>query len=88
MKEIKDLCVPIEKYTKDGQQKCKWQKIGVEITEEKDGEKNSFILLDRFINLSGFPNFSDKVNQKSVLVSKFDNDEAEENIKKEKVEVF
>ncbi len=73
MKTVKDLCVAVGKYTAGGVQKQSYKKIGVEITEEKDGKLTSYILLDRFVSLAGFPNFSEKINSTSVLVSKFDN---------------
>lgn len=71
-RKTKDLCVIVDRYVKDGVLKNKYQKIGVEITEEKDGKEVSFILLNRYANLSGFPDYSGKEKNTSLFVSKFD----------------
>ena len=73
-KIIKDLCVAVNQYEdKDGVVKNRYKKIGVEITERKEsGEEYSYILLDRDVALSGFPNFSEKKVSNTVFVSKFE----------------
>ncbi|WP_024469510.1 hypothetical protein [Treponema pedis] len=73
-KKISDLCVAVDQYVdKEGQQKTKYKKIGIEIY---DDEKNkNYILLDRDVNLAGFPNLSGKTISTTVLVSKFEQKE-------------
>lgn len=88
-KIVKNICVVIDQYRQGNEIKQRFQKIGVEITEMKDGKEKTIMLLDRFINLAGFPNFSDKNNTSSILAYKFLNKEAskglddEENIEEE-----
>lgn len=49
MPKIKDLCVVVGEYEKDGQTKKRWQTIGA-LMETKDG--GQFILLDPLVNLA------------------------------------
>lgn len=48
-----------------GQTKCEWINVGVMM----DGEKGPYLMLNRHINLAGFPNPD---NRTSVLVAMFD----------------
>lgn len=79
-KTFKDLCVTVGQYTdKEGKLKNKYKKIGVEVceTDIKDGRINCYLLLDRDVNLAGFPNFSGQTVSTTVLVSKFEKKETE-----------
>lgn len=79
-KTFKDLCVTVGQYTdKEGKLKNKYKKIGVEVceTDIKDGRINCYLLLDRDVNLAGFPNFSGQTVSTTVLVSKFEKKERE-----------
>ena len=52
---VKDLAVKTREYTdKEGKRKANWQKIGV-VMQNDDGSE--FIILDRWFNLSGIPDF-------------------------------
>lgn len=65
-KATKNLCVKLREYTdNNGQPKAQWQKIGTVM----QGDKGSFLLLDRHINLAGLPF---KEGSTSVMVSVFD----------------
>ncbi|MBD3611552.1 MAG: hypothetical protein HUJ13_03910 [Hydrogenovibrio crunogenus] len=66
-KKINDLAVAIGEYRdpQTGQDKKKWQNIGVEM-EADDGGR--FILLDPLINLAAIPR---GVGKDSIMVSKF-----------------
>lgn len=71
-KKITLLYAIISRYEKDGKLKNKYKKVGVEVTEKKGaGKEYSYILIDRDVNFAGFPDFSDKENSTSVLVTKF-----------------
>lgn len=68
-KVVTHLCAAIRQYTdKDGKEKTQYQRIGCEM-EDETGKR--FIILDRFIALSGLPDFSNGKYSDSVLVSKF-----------------
>ena len=68
-KVITHLCVAIRQYTdKDGKEKTQYQRIGCEM-EDETGKR--FLILDRFIALSGIPDFSNGKYSDSVLISKF-----------------
>ncbi|MGI5066900.1 hypothetical protein [Treponema putidum] len=89
-KIVYDLCVVSDQYRQGNEIKQRFQKIGTEITIFKDGKEKTIRLLDRFINLAGFPNFSDKNYTTSILMYKFLNkelseglDENEENLEEE-----
>ena len=67
--KVKDLAVKTREYTdKEGNRKFNWQKIGV-VMQNDDGSE--FIILDRWFNLSGIPDFKNP-NSTSVTVSMFD----------------
>jgi len=69
---VKDLSVKTREYTdKEGNKKSNWQKIGV-IMESDQGKP--FMLIDRWVNLAGLPDFSDKPNPSAVMVTMFDAD--------------
>ena len=68
-KKIKDLAVKVGEYTnKDGEKKARWQNIGAMMAGD-DG--NTFLLLERWVNLAGVPDLSGKGGN-SCLVSCFD----------------
>ena len=67
--KVKDLAVKTREYTdKEGNRKANWQNIGVVMQNDDGGE---FIILDRWFNLSGIPDFKNP-NSTSVTVSMFD----------------
>jgi len=70
----KDIVVGVEKYTKDGQEKTKYLKIGV-ILSNANGE---YALLDPTVNLAGVMLKQRLMNPQkagsSVIASIFDND--------------
>jgi len=69
-RKIKNLSVKTREYKdKDGNPKANWQNIGV-IMENDQGKQ--FILLEKWVNLSGLPNFSGKENSSSIMVNVFD----------------
>jgi len=62
-----DICVVVQKYKdRDGNEKSKWQKVGVELETENGGR---IILLDRWFNPAGIP---DPENRGTVMLSMFD----------------
>lgn len=68
-KKIKDLAVKVGEYTdKNGEKKGRWQNIGAMMAGD-DG--NTFLLLERWVNLAGVPDLSGK-GSNSCLVSCFD----------------
>jgi len=72
-RKIKNLSVKTREYKdKDGNPKANWQNIGV-IMENDQGKQ--FMLLDKWINFAGIPDFSGKENSSSVMVSIFDVDD-------------
>lgn len=80
-KIVKDLCVVVDQYREGNEIKQRFKKIGIEIIRFKDGKPQQPItLLDRYINLAGFPNFSDKNNSTSILAYKFLNKELSEGL--------
>ncbi len=89
-KKVYDLCVVLDQYRQGSEIKQRFQKIGAIVIQIKDGKEKPIILLDRFINLAGFPNFSDKNYASNILVYKFLNkdlseglDEDEKNVEDE-----
>ena len=71
-RKVKDLSVKTREYTdKEGNKKLNWQKIGV-IMESDQGKQ--FMLIDRWVNLAGLPDFGDKPNPSAVMVTMFDAD--------------
>lgn len=72
-KKVKLLYALLDKYEKNGETRSKYCKIGVDITDTDDqGREFSYLLLDRHINLAGFPNYSKDEKSKSLFVSKFE----------------
>tara|TARA_R110000796_G_scaffold74368_10_gene167019 strand:- start:357 stop:671 length:315 start_codon:yes stop_codon:yes gene_type:complete len=69
MNKVKDLVIKIGEYQKDGETKSRWQNVGA-MMQGDDG--NSFLLLERWVNLAGVPDYSKKGNSTSVLISLFD----------------
>ena len=66
---MKDLAVKTREYTdKEGNRKANWVNIGVVMQNDDGGE---FIILDRWVNLAGIPDFKNP-NSTSVMVSVFD----------------
>ena len=55
----------------DGNPKANWQNIGV-IMENDQGKQ--FILLEKWINYAGLPDFSGKENSSSLMINIFDVD--------------
>ena len=71
-RKIKNLSVKTREYKdKDGNPKANWVNIGV-IMENDQGKQ--FMLLDKWINFAGIPDFSGKENSGSIMVSMFDVD--------------
>jgi len=72
-RKVKNLSVKTREYV-DGQgnKKANWQNIGV-VMENDQGKQ--FILIDRWVNLAGLPDFSGKPNPSAAMVSMFDVDE-------------
>ena len=69
-RKIKNLSVKTREYKdRDGNAKANWQNIGV-IMENDQGKQ--FILLEKWVNLSGLPDFSGKENSSSIMVNVFD----------------
>lgn len=66
-KKIYDLAVAVGKYTKDGQEKNRYQTVGA-VMQKDDGCK--FILLERWFNPAGVPYDAGRGN--SIMVSMFD----------------
>lgn len=79
-KLVYDLCVVADQYRVGNEIKQRFKKIGVEIIQFKDGKPKPAMLLDRHVNLAGFPNFSDKNHSTSILVCKFLNKELSEGL--------
>lgn len=74
VRKIKDLAVKTREYTNTaGEKKANWQNIG-SIMENDEGRQ--FILLDRWVNLAGIPDFGAKPNPTAVLVNIFEPKEA------------
>ena len=71
-RKIKNLSVKTREYKdRDGNPKANWVNIGV-IMESDSGKP--FMLLDKWINFAGIPDFSGKENNASLLVNIFDVD--------------
>ena len=71
-RKIKNLSVKTREYKdRDGNPKANWVNIGV-IMENDQGKQ--FMLLDKWINFAGIPDFSGKENSGSIMVSMFDVD--------------
>ena len=70
VRKIKDLAVKTREYTNTaGEKKANWQNIG-SIMENDEGRQ--FILLDRWVNLAGIPDYGNKPNPTAVLVNVFE----------------
>ena len=70
-RKIKNLSVKTREYKdRDGNDKANWQNIGV-IMENDHGKQ--FMLLDKFINLAGIPDFKNP-NSTAVMVTMVDVD--------------
>ena len=70
-RKIKNLSVKTREYKdRDGNPKANWVNIGV-IMENDQGKQ--FMLLDKFINLAGIPDFKNS-NSTSVMITMFDVD--------------
>ena len=71
-KKIKNLSVKTREYKdRDGNSKANYQNVGA-IMENDNGKQ--FMLIDKFINFAGLPDFSGKENSASLLVNIFDVD--------------
>ena len=71
-RKIKNLSVKTREYKdRDGNPKANWQNIGV-IMENDQGKQ--FILLEKWINYAGLPDFSGKENSSSLMINIFDVD--------------
>ena len=70
-KKVKNLSVKTREYVKDGVKKANWQNIGV-IMENDEGKQ--YMLIDRWVNLAGLPDFGNKPNPSAVMVTMFDAD--------------
>ena len=68
-KKVKNLSVKTREYKdKNGNSKANWQNIGV-IMENDQGKQ--YMLIDRWVNLAGLPDFSTKPNPSAVMVNIF-----------------
>ena len=66
-RKIKNLSVKTREYKdRDGNSKANWQNIGV-IMENDQGKQ--FMLIDRWVNLAGLPDFGNKPNPSAVIVT-------------------
>ena len=66
-RKIKNLSVKTREYKdRDGNPKANWQNIGV-IMENDQGKQ--FILLEKWINYAGLPDFSGKENSSSLMIN-------------------
>ena len=71
-RKLKNLSVKTREYKdRDGNPKANWQNIGV-IMENDQGKQ--FILLEKWINYAGLPDFSGKENSSSLMINIFDVD--------------
>ena len=71
-RKIKNLSVKTREYKdRDGNNKANYQNVGA-IMENDNGKQ--FMLIDKFINFAGLPDFSGKENSASLLVNIFDVD--------------
>ena len=69
-RKIKNLSVKTREYKdRDGNPKANWVNIGV-IMENDQGKQ--FMILDKWINFAGIPDFSGKENNGSIMVAMFD----------------
>ena len=67
--KLMNLSVKTREYKdRDGNSKANWQNIGV-IMENDQGKQ--FMLLDKWVNLAGIPDFSNRENNGSVMVTMF-----------------
>ena len=72
-RKVKNLSVKTREYVdSQGNKKANWQNIGV-VMENDQGKQ--FMLIDRWVNLAGLPDFSGKPNPSAVMVTMFDADE-------------
>lgn len=63
MEKLYDLVIPLSKYEKDGQEKTKWENVGVIMKNDK----GPFIMLKKTFNPAGIAE-SDREN---ILISMF-----------------
>ncbi len=72
-RKVKNLSVRTREYVDpQGNKKANWQNIGV-VMENDQGKQ--FMLIDRWVNLAGLPDFSGKENPSAVMVTMFDVDD-------------
>ena len=72
-RKVKNLSVKTREYVdSEGNKKANWQNIGV-VMENDQGKQ--FMLIDRWVNLGGLPDFSGKPNPSAVMVTMFDVDD-------------
>ena len=73
-RKVKNLSVRTREYVDpQGNKKANWQNIGV-VMENDQGKQ--FMLIDRWVNLAGLPDFSGKPNPSAVMVTMFDVDDS------------
>ena len=65
MNKVYDLAVKVGSYQKDGQDKGKYENVGVVM----QSDKGMFIILKRTFNPAGVPN---PENKESVIISMFE----------------
>ena len=71
-RKIKTLSVKTRGYKdKDGNPKANYQNVGAIMENDNGGQ---YMLIDKYINFAGLPDFSGKENNTSVLVNIFDVD--------------
>ena len=71
-RKIKTLSVKTRGYKdKDGNPKANYQNVGAIMENDNGGQ---FMLIDKYINFAGLPDFSGKENNGSILVNIFDVD--------------
>ncbi len=80
-RKIKNLSVKTREYKdRDGNPKANYVNVGA-IMENDNG--NQFMLIDKFINFAGLPDFSGKEKNASVLVNIFDVDNDYQPVRKD-----
>ena len=66
MKKVYDVAVKVGTYQKDGQDKARWQNVGVVL---KNDEGNMMMILERSFNPAGVPF---KAGENTIILSFFD----------------
>ena len=80
-RKIKNLSVKTREYKdRDGNPKASYQNVGAIMENDNGGQ---FMLIDKFINFAGLPDFSGKRNNASVLVNIFDVDKDYQPVRKD-----